>query len=121
MKNSIKSIRSFIGAKDHTISRAFYHDFGFEEILISEKLSYFKKEDFGFYLQDYYLKDWIENSMLFLEVLDVSAYHSDVKKRKLESNFEGVKISRIVKQDWGQEFFMHDPAGVLWHIGSFNH
>ncbi len=120
MNSTIKSIRPFIGAKDYKISKAFYRDFGFEEIPISVNMSYFRKEDFGFYLQDYYHKDWIENSMLFLEVSDVSAYHSEVKKRKLKSNFKGVKISEIVKQDWGQEFFMHDPAGVLWHIGAFN-
>ena len=29
-------------------------------------------------------------------------------------------LSEIVKNDWGNEFFLHDPSGILWHIGKFH-
>jgi len=64
-----KSIRTFIGAKDFTESRQFYSDIGFTEHVIDAKMSYFTvNNSLGFYLQDYYVKDWINNSMVFLEV-----------------------------------------------------
>ena len=64
-----KSIRTFIGANNYTISKAFYNAIGFEEIVIDAKMSLFKVNDnLSFYLQDTYVKDWINNSMIFLEV-----------------------------------------------------
>ena len=71
MKHSITSIRPFIGSKDYNLSKQFYSDFGFEEVKTPYKMSYFKSGDFGFYLQDVYVKDWVNNSMIFLEVKNV--------------------------------------------------
>ncbi|WP_338156052.1 hypothetical protein [Chryseobacterium arthrosphaerae] len=45
MKNRIKSIRPFIGAKNFAISRNFYRDLGFEEVVLEPKLSLFKREE----------------------------------------------------------------------------
>ena len=28
--------------------------------------------------------------------------------------------SRQFYLDWGNEFFLHDPSGILWHIGKFH-
>ena len=36
MEHQAKSIRSFIGAKNFEESRNFYHDWGFEEIILSK-------------------------------------------------------------------------------------
>lgn len=119
MNTKIKSIRTFIGAKNFNISREFYKYFGFEEIVTSSKMSYFKKGNFGFYLQDYYVKDWIENSMIFLEVEDVSKEWERIKSLNIVSKYEGVRLSEIQENDWGKEFFLHDPSGILWHIGRF--
>ncbi len=115
-----KSIRPFIGAKDFPISRRFYKDLGFEEIVTSSKMSYFRLGAFGIYLQDYYVKDWVENSMIFLEVDDVDVHHKKVVSLSLPDNYPGVRVSDVVHNDWGSEFFLHDPSDVLWHIGSFN-
>ncbi|MGZ5287016.1 MAG: glyoxalase, partial [Flavisolibacter sp.] len=71
MKHQVKSIRPFIGARDYNNSRQFYLDLGFTEHEISPAMSYFEAGGFGFYLQDYYAKDWIDNTMVFLEVDDV--------------------------------------------------
>ncbi|WOD44517.1 glyoxalase [Hwangdonia lutea] len=119
MKTQIKSIRPFIGAKNYTISRQFYKDFGFEEIKTSEKMSYFKLGDFGFYLQDAHIKDWIDNTMVFLEIDNVEEHLSNLKKRNLEEKYNGVKISEINYNDWGKEYFVHDPSVILWHVGAF--
>ena len=57
MEHKAKSIRPFIGAKDFEVSRSFYCDLGFEEVVLSHNMSYFKTEAFGFYLQAAYVKD----------------------------------------------------------------
>lgn len=119
MNHRVKSIRSFIGAKDFETSRTFYRELGFEEIPAGENMYFFRINGLGFYLQDYYVKDWVDNSMLFLEVGDVVRYHREVEALGLHQKYEHVKLSAIVDNDWGSEFFLHDPSGVLWHIGQF--
>ncbi len=74
MEHKAISIRPFIGAKDFDLSRSFYRDLGFEEKILSNNMSLFKTGELGFYLQDAYVSDWIDNTMIFLEVDDVSRY-----------------------------------------------
>ncbi|WP_439131850.1 glyoxalase [Polaribacter sp.] len=117
---NFKSIRAFIGAKDFNESRAFYKALDFIELQLSTNMSYFKvDENLGFYLQKAYVKDWVDNSMLFLEVENIEDYLNLLKSKKLAENFPSVRLSKIVKNDWGKEFFLHDPSGILWHIGCF--
>ena len=120
-KQQFKSIRPFIGARDYEESRAFYKTLGFSEVILSDMMSFFKvNEKLGFYLQKAFIKDWIENSMLFLEVENLEKYLTELKSKNLTVKFSNVRISEIVDNDWGKEFFLHDPSGILWHIGSFN-
>ena len=118
MEYKIQSLSTFIGAKDYDLSRNFYTDFGFKELKTSDKMSYFKLGQFGFYLQDYYVKDWVENSMLFLEVEDLKLQYENIKALNLEEKYD-IKLKEIVYNDWGNEFFIYDPSGILWHIGEF--
>jgi catechol 2,3-dioxygenase-like lactoylglutathione lyase family enzyme len=121
MQHQAKSIRAFIGAKDFNMSRAFYKDLGFEESIISNKMSYFKVTDtLGFYLQNAYVKDWVDNTMIFLEVNDVDVYWQELKNLGLHLKYEGVRLTPIKYDVWGKECFLHDPSGILWHFGAFN-
>ena len=120
MNHQAKSIRPFIGAKDYDVSRNFYRDLGFTEHVIDSGMSLFITADFGFYLQDYYAKEWVDNTMIFLEVADVDGFWSQLVISGLDKKYDGVRFGAIRKYDWGQECFVHDPSGILWHIGSFN-
>ena len=120
MKPVTKSIRPFIGAKDFNLSRTFYQDLGFEEIILSTNMSVFQMGTLSFYLQDAYVKDWIDNSMIFLEVEDVNHFWSFLLELELQKKYKGVRLVPIKEYDWGKECFIHDPSGVLWHIGQFN-
>lgn len=121
MIHPAKSIRTFIGAKDYAASRRFYEILGFDVHPVAEKMCVVHvKENISFYLQDYYVKSWCENSMVFLEIEgDLESYWEAIKILGLPDKFPGVKLSEIVKNDWGNEFFLHDPAGNLWHFGTF--
>lgn len=119
MQHKALSVRPFIGAKDFKISRDFYNDLGFEETIISADFSVFKAEGINFYLQNAYVKDWIENTMVFIEVYDVDRYYKELLALNLPAKYVGVKLSPIRNEYWGRECFLHDPSGILWHFGEF--
>ena len=119
MNHNIKSIRPFIGSKNFEISRSFYRDLGFEEGVLESNFSVFKNKEFAFYLQDYYAKEWIENTMIFIEVDDPERYYNELLKLNLPEKYEGVKLTPVKYLDWGSECFLLDPSGVLWHFGKF--
>jgi catechol 2,3-dioxygenase-like lactoylglutathione lyase family enzyme len=119
MEHKAISIRPFIGARNFEVSRSFYRDLGFRETVLFRNMSLFKTGDLGFYLQDAYIKDWIDNSMIFLEVEDVDQYYSQLLALDLATKYENVKLTPITKFDWGRECYLHDPSGILWHFGEF--
>ena len=120
MEQQATSIRPFIGAKDYELSRNFYRDFGFQEIILSEDMSLFKTERIGFYLQKAYIREWIDNSMIFVEVSDVESHWKEILALNLTIKYPDVKLTPIKNRDWGKECFVHDPSGILWHFGQFN-
>lgn len=120
MKNKMVSIRPFIGSKEYEVSRNFYQDMGFEEVVLSSQLSLFKNEQIGFYLQNAYVKDWVDNTMVFVEVDDVESYWNELVNLDLTTKYPQVRLVPIKSYDWGKECFVHDPSGVLWHFGEFS-
>ncbi|UPK66569.1 VOC family protein [Chitinophaga filiformis] len=120
MKHKAVSIRPFIGAKNFEQSRNFYRDLGFEEGVLSPDMSVFTTGELAFYLQRAYVQDWIDNSMIFLEVEDVEHFWEELLKLDLPAKYEGVKLTPIRTYDWGKECFVHDPSGILWHFGQFS-
>jgi catechol 2,3-dioxygenase-like lactoylglutathione lyase family enzyme len=119
MQHKAISVRPFIGAQDFEISRSFYRDLGFEEVVLSLNMSLFKTATIGFYLQDAYVKDWVDNTMIFLEVDDVDRYWNELGALNLSAKYKGVRLTPIRQYDWGKECFLHDPSGILWHFGAF--
>ena len=119
MQHKAKSIRPFIGAQNYTVSRAFYRDLGFAEVVLNPSMSLFKTASIAFYLQDAYVKDWIDNTMVFVEVEDVAQQYQDLLALDLPSKYPGVRLLPIRVERWGKECFLHDPSGVLWHFGQF--
>ncbi len=120
MEHKARSLRPFIGAKDYEVSRDFYRALGFEETVIDENMSVFKVDGLGFYLQRYYAKDWVDNTMLFLEVEDVHRFWKELVELDLPARFKGVRLTPVRELEWGRECFVHDPSGILWHFGEFN-
>ena len=119
MNPEIKSLRPFIGSKNFDVSKSFYISLGFEEKNISNNMSLITLGNFSFYLQDYYAKDWIENTMLFFEIDDVATWFAWLKSLNLDEKYPGASLRPIRKEPWGEECFLLDPAGVLLHFGKF--
>ena len=120
MEHKARSIRPFIGAKDFNLSRSFYRDLGFRETTLGPSLSVFKTGELAFYLQNGYVQDWIDNTMIFLEVDDVGRCWNELVALDLAAKYKGVRLTPIREDYWGRECFVHDPSGILWHFGEFN-
>jgi catechol 2,3-dioxygenase-like lactoylglutathione lyase family enzyme len=119
MDHKALSIRPFIGSKNFDISRSFYRDLGFEETELFPNMSVFKTDGLAFYLQDSYVRDWIDNTMVFLEVDNADRYYRELLALNLPEKYEGVRVVATRSYDWGSECFLHDPSGILWHFGEF--
>ena len=119
MGQKIKSIRPFIGAENFEMSRNFYRDLGFQESVLFHNMSCFTKQGISFYLQDAYVKDWVDNTMVFMEVENVEEYLDELLALDLANKYNGVRLSEIRHEPWGKQCFLHDPAGILWHFGEF--
>lgn len=119
MEYNVKSIRPFIGAKNFKLSGSFYRDLGFTEIGLGPKMSLFQNKAVGFYLQDYFVEDWVGNTMVFLEVERLDEVYHDFLALDLTAKYPGAKLIPIREEDWGREFFLIDPSGILWHFGAF--
>lgn len=113
------SIRPFIGAKDFELSRGFYRDLGFQEVPLTPKMSLFKSGQLGFYLQDAYVQDWIDNTMIFIEVENTSKFYDELFALDLTGKYKNVRLVPVRTETWGRECFLHDPSGILWHFGEF--
>lgn len=120
MQQDVRSLRPFIGARDYALCRRFYSDLGFEEVVLSEHMSVFKRQELAFYLQNAYVKDWIDNTMVFLEVEDMDGFYQELTARDLPAKYPGVKLTPIRNEAWGRECHLLDPSGVLWHFGIFH-
>ena len=79
-----------------------------------------KSGNLGFYLQDAYVKDWIDNTMVFMEVEDVQGCYQDLLALQLPTKYPSVRLSPVRQQEWGSECYLHDPSGILWHFGAFH-
>ena len=120
MNHNAKSICPFIGAKDFEVSRIFYRDLGFEETVLSPDLSVFKTDNgIAFYLQKAYVKDWVDNTMLFMEVENVDVFWTNLNELNLTAKYKDVRLVPVRNMEWGKECFVHDPSGILWHFGEF--
>lgn len=119
MEQKILSIRPFIGAKDFNLSRQFYRDLGFDETKLGPEMSVFKSNNVSFYLQNAYVKDWIDNTMVFVEVENLDQHRNALCALGLPDKYKTVRVSTIKKDYWGKEYFVHDPSGILWHFGEF--
>lgn len=120
MEHQAISIRPFIGAKDYELSRSFYRDLGFQEKVLTHNMTLFKTGTLGFYLQDAYVQDWVDNTMIFLEVESVERHWNELLALDLTTKYKSVKLTPIRVYDWGRECFLHDPSGILWHFGEFS-
>lgn len=113
---SVIELKTFIPAKDYTLSKAFYSKMGFTKKSDQAGVAYFNLGSCSFLLQDFYQQELCDNLMMHLLVNDAYAWHK--KLSKLDQTSYDFKLSEVTEQPWGMlDFIVTDPSGVLWRIG----
>lgn len=119
MKNlQIKNVMAFVPAKDFQLSSRFYEDIGFTKAAGTEKSAKYVMQGYGFWLQDYYVDAWAENSMLCLYVEDIHAWAQHLEALDLTASYGNTArvLAAPHQQEGGVMMQFCDPAGVLWHV-----
>lgn len=110
-------LKSFVPAKDFRISIAFYSALGFDILWQEEQLCLFALGDSKFFLQNYYNKEWAENTMLHLQVENADDWYQHLLSLNLAATFD-FKLIEPEDRTWMiRDFILIDPSGVLWRIG----
>lgn len=113
-------IRAFIPAKDYAVSKAFYLALGFELQYDDGSIALFASGDSHFYLQNAYLQEWAENTMLHLTIDDALACFEQVSGVIATGQFPGARVAPPKQQPYGALVtHVHDPAGVLLHFAQW--
>ncbi|HVZ92184.1 MAG TPA: hypothetical protein VG843_11080 [Rhizomicrobium sp.] len=117
VKRSSDVARPFLPAKDFALSQRFYEALGFEKGHHDDDVAIYRIGDGGFLLQNYYQKEWAENSMIQLVVDDLDAWWTHIECLDLPGAFGVPPPKAPAMQPWGLRVaYLIDPSGVLWHI-----
>ena len=118
---AVSDIKPFIGANNFIVSKAFYVAIGWTLTYESENLCVLELAGHRFYLQNFYAKEWCENSMLHLAVEDVHSWHQHVQSVFADNEFEGGArfTDEIRDEGYADTFHVWDPSGVLIHFAQF--
>lgn len=118
---TISDVRPFVGSRDFDASRDFYVALGWKLEYDSDSLRVLNLAERRFYLQNYYQKQWCENTMLHVSVECVDDWYSVICKVFEETSFSGdARISGPPQDEvYARVFHVWDPAGVLLHFAQF--
>ena len=118
---AVHDVRPFVGSQNYDLSRDFYIALGWEVAYDSDDLRFMRLGEHNFYLQNYYQKQWCENTMLHVSVPDVDKWFAFVTKTFSTNRLhEHGRISgEPERESYGRVFHVWDPAGALIHFAQF--
>lgn len=107
-------IRPFLPSIDFQTSKEFYLDLGFKMTYEEDKLVIFTLGSVSFFLQDAYVEDWANNTMVQLFVSDLQTFYETANS--LKQKYPTIRLKEPFEAYYGRTFHLIDPAGVLWHL-----
>lgn len=118
----ISDLRPFIPAKDFALCKRFYSSLGWETRDVDKGLALVRlAEQQHFYLQDYYVREFAENTMLHATVDSAQAWYERVSGVLADDGFPAARVQPPQPQPYGAlVVFVHDPSGVLLHLCQWN-
>jgi catechol 2,3-dioxygenase-like lactoylglutathione lyase family enzyme len=114
---STSDIKPFIGSKNYEESRDFYVAMGWVLNFDTGDISEMQLGTQRFYLQNYYQRNWCQNSMLHISVEDAQSWYTHAVNTLASKKHGAAKVRPPTEQDYGALVtFVWDPAGVLLHF-----
>lgn len=56
------------------------------------------------------MRDWVDNTMVFLEVKDLNLYWKELLALDLTAKYQGIELVPIRQLERGNECFVHHPS-----------
>lgn len=120
MSPPIDDVRPFVGARDFALSLRFYEALGWTCVWRDGGLALLELGGHRLYLQDHYVRDWVENSMLVVTVDGASNWFDHVTAVLGSGDFGDARVAAPRHEDWGATVTsVWDPSGVLLHFTQF--
>ncbi len=113
-------IETFVPCRDFNESCDFYAAIGFSVSdpvsgdTLTASASY--PSQGAIILQDYYVKDWAENTMMTINVPELDAFIHRVESYQSQHPDSPVRYRGPQDFGWGLQIHLLDPSGVLWHV-----
>jgi catechol 2,3-dioxygenase-like lactoylglutathione lyase family enzyme len=116
-KLTTTDLRPFVPAKSFAESKEFYTSLGWKVKDLSAALALVQLGERSFYLQDYFVEEFAQNTMLHITVEDAQAWYEHVSSIVRTRKFAEARVQPPKRQAYGAVVtFVHDPAGVLLHL-----
>jgi hypothetical protein len=114
----IEDVRPFVPAADFGVSKAFYEALGWSTAWTDGRgLALMEIENYRFMLQDYFVQEWAENSMLSIIVSDASIWFERVSSVLSRRCYGDARVDEPKVEPWGAIVtYVWDPCGVLLHF-----
>jgi hypothetical protein len=110
-------LRVMVPAKNFDVSKEFYEAIGCIVRDVSTELALVEIADRRFYLQNYYVKDWAENFVLYVVIEDANAWYEHVSAVIASNRFVGARARPPRRENYGAIVtYLIDPSGVLIHL-----
>ncbi len=78
-------------------------------------------DDCGIILQQHYVKEHAENTMMALSVENLDAWWTHIQALDLKRKYGLGIVKAPEMQPWGiRVLYLNDPTGVLWHIAEYS-
>lgn len=110
-------IKPFVPAKDFDFSLRFYQALGFQLNWRHDKLAELELATSRIFLQDFYVKDWAENTMLYIPVESADEWWAHAETVLRDQEWRPARARPPVDEPYGARVtYVWDPAGVLLHF-----
>lgn len=118
MTPQANDVKVFVPAKDFQLSLDFYVALGWKMNWNHESsLAEMELAGCRFLLQDFYVKQWANNFMFYIEVEDAQEWFLHVRTiLNQEGKFKKCNVNPPKQEPHGKATYVWDPSGVLIHF-----
>ena len=116
----ISDVRTFVGSRDFALERDFYAALGCTVEFDNGRVALIAAGTGRFYLQDYYQKQWCENTMLHFSVESAQDWYDFAIAAIEGGGFGEARVSPPKEEEYGAKVtYVWAPSGVLLHFAEF--
>ncbi len=113
----IRAFRPFLPAREYQTSLRFYKTLGFHAYPLGDGLAELSLGPHAFLLQNQYVKEWADNTVMHVLVSDVRGWWRHLESLDLPKQFNVQAPVAPRSEPWGLTVsYVFDPSGLLWHF-----